>query len=174
MVIKNKKIISLALTCLFAVQIIFPAFVFISIENVKQLQQEIISSDKNTVKNSVRFEVDKNEFKKISNSFEKEFENNGVWYDVTECKKENGKYIVYAISDEKETRLIKLNAEDINKNQPASSRSLKIFFFLFLFQENVTTPTIFVKNILTCFSQITNCAINNPFIKIASPPPDTF
>ncbi|MEP6512908.1 MAG: hypothetical protein ABJA79_03510 [Parafilimonas sp.] len=170
MVKKTSHIILFILTTIFASQLVLPAIFFVFLQKIKKEQHTFVTHHTNE-KDFQTFIFTSDEFSMLKITDEGEFMFMDVLYDVQSIKQLKDKYIIYALADKTETKLMSANNKNIN------SSSLKIVFkssvFLFLFCEAGT------KNIFRSTLHLINYSrqseyqfISKPYLKIVAPPPD--
>jgi hypothetical protein len=132
MVIKPHKVFTATLLGICSLQLLLPFFMSLSVLFIKLWQRSIIDENPHNTAFFEQLKVNEND---LQPSADKEMLYKGKLYDIQSIKKENGAYVVLAIPDEKETRLTKLNAGLVEKDQKAAPDHFKVFPFSFLFFE---------------------------------------
>jgi hypothetical protein len=133
MVIKRKELTSVLLG-VFALQLLLPLVLVVSIFFVRTQQHELFQNEGDGV------EIALQEY--VADGGEVEY--GGVLYDVQHVERRNGQYIIYAMADCRETQLVALSGRVPDNMQ--ATKSLKVFPFFFLYHEAVAEHRIFFSD----------------------------
>lgn len=127
MATQGRKQISSLLLGLVGMHILLPVVLSLAIMAIKGFQHRAISSQNKESALFARFPLSD-----IAGtiSADKEFCRNGIMYDLKCVQIEDGKYVVYALRDDKETRLAKTSGDT------RDSFSGKVVPFVFLFHQS--------------------------------------
>ena len=130
---RQKRQLTFLLLGIFSLHLALPLILTLSVIFVKLSQQRVINNNAENTALFSRFSLED-----IGGSIdpgEQEFSYNGMRFDIKSEKTENGKTIIYALADKKETQLDKVNSKQLESSDSVDNSTLKAFPFLFLYFE---------------------------------------
>jgi len=166
---KSKHTLAAGLLALFTLQVFIPLAVFISIQAVKISQEKFIHENFSETALFEKLVLTETEYQKLEYRNKKEIFFNHVLYDIHSVKKENGKYILCVLSDEKEKKLEETAMDNASKENTTPFSML----FAFLFYEDQSLVFFNIHNDRPDLLIEQKEFISITFIKVPSPPPDT-
>lgn len=135
MAAKGRTPITRVLLGLVGMQILLPVVLSLTIMAIKGFQRRAIDGHNKASAMFVRFQLSDIA---ASISADREFCHNGMMFDIKSIEVENGKYVVYALPDEKENSLLK------TKDQRGERVAGKVLPFVFLFHQHISAFRIAV------------------------------
>jgi hypothetical protein len=171
---KNKVVtlFSIFLICIFCIQLLLPLISVISIGIIKDIQKEKIIRNKSNENLLEKFILNQQEFKNLHFIDKKEFVLNNILYDISEIKFENGHFTIFALQDNLEYFLKKLNNSDLIKYVLYIKKSMQIFSMLYF--ENLSKSSLYTLKSICKLMNFENVSIKNPFMETPYPPPKVF
>jgi len=171
MTTKSKNRTAAGLLAIFLLQALMPLVVFISIQAVKISQENYIRTNFSETSLFEKWTLTETEYQGLERRNEKEILLNHVLYDVHSVKKENGKYLLLVLSDEKEKKLEEA-AESAANNQGKENTGAFSMLFAFMFYESTLLFHFSSINDIPDHMNEQKEFTSRPYLKVPTPPPD--